>query len=156
MKFDNVLTLDNNIEFFNHDEGIIYLEKNFSVDRLDNLIFDNHDLVVNSSTIDLSKLLSSMKQTKTGRLLNISDSTYYSPKFSNGVNIYNNFEVYSDIVKYLYSSNADIKDLQILTLLNEYKSNKAVLSLEADLRRIKLILLLICERLRIPNIQKIY
>lgn len=155
LKFDNDLTLDNNIEFFNHDEGIIYLEKNFSVDRLDNLIFNNHDLVVNSSTIDLSKLLSSMKQTKTGRLLNISDSTYYSPKFSNGVNIYNNFEVYSDIVKYLYSSNADTKDLQILTLLNEYKSNKAVLSLEADLRRIKLILLLICERLRIPNIQKI-
>lgn len=155
LKFDNDLILDNTIEFFNHDEGIIYLEKNFSVDKLNNLIFNNHDLIVNSSSIELSKLLSLMKQTETGRLLNISDSSYYSPNFSNGVNIYNNFDVYSDIVKYLYSSNADTKDLQILTLLNEYKSNKAVLSLENDLRKIKLFLFLICERLRIPNISKV-
>lgn len=74
---------------------------------------------------------------------------YYTKNDKTGVNVYNKFSDYSECVKYLYSSNVNTKDMQMLSLLNNYNILRAVK--DNDLSKIKLLLFLICEALRIPR-----
>lgn len=138
----------------NYDEGVLYLEKDFNTQDINKFMVKNDSVVINNSihikSIDLFDKLDFSDENKHGMLLDVVNSKYYTKDNKSGKDIYSNPGNYSECVKYLYSSNVNTKDLQVLSLLNDYNTLRTIKD-DNDLYKIKFLLFLICDALRIPR-----
>ena len=152
MYFNCELNTDVPIIFINYDEGVLYLEKDFKTKDIDKINIKNDSIIINVSdkvkTTDINKKIDFSVENKHGMVLDVVNSLYYTKDNKSGVDIYKKFSNYSECVKYLYSSFVSAKDMQMLSLLNDYNTLRAVKN--NDLSKIKILLVLICRALRIP------
>lgn len=135
-------------------KGVLYLEKEFNTQDINKFVVKNDSVVINNSihikSIDLFDKLDFSDENKHGMLLDVVNSKYYTKDNKSGKDIYSNPGNYSECVKYLYSSNVNTKDLQVLSLLNDYNTLRTIKD-DNDLYKIKFLLFLICDALRIPR-----
>lgn len=135
-------------------KGVLYLEKDFNTQDINKFVVKNDSVVINNSihikSIDLFDKLDFSDENKHGMLLDVVNSKYYIKDNKSGKDIYSNPGNYSECVKYLYSSNVNTKDLQVLSLLNDYNTLRTIKD-DNDLYKIKILLFLICDALRIPR-----
>lgn len=154
MYFNCELITNVPITFINYDEGVLYFEKEFTTQDTNKFTIKNDSVIINASSniksIDLFDKLDFSDENKHGMLLDVVNSKYYTKDNKSGKDIYSNPGNYSECVKYLYSSNVNTKDLQVLSLLNDYNTLRTIKD-DNDLYKIKFLLFLICDALRIPR-----